>query len=87
MAFVSELDIEQLLFRHDPMGLVALGAPSDEYESEAETIAPRLADVTSAEDVRRVLHEEFVSWFTDDTAPSPDALTAPADELWAALSR
>lgn len=87
MAIVTELELTEILFRHDPMGLAAFGAPADEYESEAETIAPRLAGVACVDDVRRVVHEEFVSWFTEDSAPPLEALTATAEEVWAALSR
>lgn len=86
MAFVSESDLTQLLFRHDPMGLIAAGAPDDEYESEAETIAPRLAEAASADDVRQILVEEFESWFTPEIAPSAESLAAPASEVWAALT-
>lgn len=87
MAFVSELDIEQILFRHDLMGLAALGAPADEYQPEAETIAPRLAEAGSVDDVSRILVEEFESWFTPEVAPPREALAAPAAEVWATLSR
>lgn len=45
-----------LLYRHDPIGLAAAGAPKDEYEPEAGSIIPRLKDANSAEDVRRIVH-------------------------------
>ena len=87
MAFVSESELEQILFRHDPMGLAAMGAPADEYQPEAETITPRLAEAATDDDVRRILAEEFASWFGEEITPPLDSFVAPADEVWAALSR
>ncbi len=79
-------DVEALLYRHDPMGLAALGAPEDEYEPEARTITPRLPVAKNEGDVHQILIEEFNSWFQTDTAPPAAALSAPARELWALLS-
>lgn len=33
--------IEEVINRHDPMGLLAMGAPKDEYKSEIEAILER----------------------------------------------
>jgi hypothetical protein len=30
--------LSELLYRHDPIGLAAIGPPKDEYESEVSTI-------------------------------------------------
>ena len=60
-------DVEALLYRHDPIG-IAFGDNPDEYSPEAGSIVPRLLDVTTVEDVQRIVHEEFVRWFDSDTA-------------------
>ena len=52
-----------LLFRHDPIG-INFEENLDEYEPEARTILPRLRDCYGAADVTRVVHEEFVRWFS-----------------------
>lgn len=49
-----------ILFRHDPIGL-DFETNFDEYDPEARTILPRLAACGSAQDVQRVVHEEFVA--------------------------
>jgi len=51
--------VSQLLYRHDPVGLAALGAPKDEYESEVSTLIPKLKGATGPDDVRRIVHQEF----------------------------
>ena len=79
-----EADVEALLHRHDPVG-IAFGDNPDEYSPEAGSIVPRLRDVTSVDDVRRVVHEEFVRWFDADTAGPAAGYQVIAEELWALL--
>jgi hypothetical protein len=77
-------DVEALLYRHDPIG-IAFGDNPDEYSPEAGSIVPRLRDVTGVDDVRRVVHEEFVHWFDADTAGPAAGYQAIAEGLWALL--
>ncbi|SFE66192.1 hypothetical protein [Blastococcus tunisiensis] len=77
-------DLEALLYRHDPIG-IAVGGNRDEYSPEAGSIVPRLRDVETVEDVRRIVHEEFVHWFDDDTAGPAGRYQTIAEELWARL--
>ena len=75
-----------LLYRHDPLGLAAAGAPKDEYEPEVSTIIPRLKDANSAEDVRRIVHEEFLHWFDgEETAGPESAYSRIAQDIWTAF--
>lgn len=59
-------EIAELLFRFDPVGLAAYGAPADEYAPEAGTITPRVAHASSVDDVHAVVFAEFLSWFGSD---------------------
>ena len=56
-------ELVRILYRQDPIGLARLGAPHDEYEPEVGTIIPRLSSAASAEDVTRIVYEEFSRWF------------------------
>ena len=76
-------EVERLLYRHDPVG-IAFGDNSDEYRPEAETIAARLPGASSVDDVRTLVHEEFVRWFDDALAGPADRYAPIARELWAA---
>jgi hypothetical protein len=72
-----------LLYRHDPMGLAAAGCPKDEYEPEVGTIIPRLQEAKSVEDVRRIVHEEFLHWFDGKEMAGPEsAYSAIAQDIW-----
>jgi len=72
-----------LLYRHDPIGLAAAGCPKDEYEAEVSTIIPRLKDATTVEDVRRIVHEEFLHWFDGEGTAGPEsAYSSIAKDIW-----
>ena len=78
--------VSERLYAADPVALAAVGAPSDEYEPEAETIVMRLADsrdVVAESDVLHVVHEEFVRWFDESLAGEPDKYRAVAREIHA----
>jgi len=69
----------------DPLGLIASGAPGDEYSSEISTVVPRLTKAQSKQECQDILHEEFVRWFSADTAGPREAYANLAIDLWAAV--
>ncbi len=77
-----------LLYRHDPISLAAAGAPKDEHEPEASTIIPRLKDAKNVEDVRRIVHQEFLHWFDEEGTAGPEsAYTAIAKDIWELMAQ
>ena len=81
-------DVTAILARHDPVGLVGIGAPEDEYEPEVGTILPRLREATNPADVHRIVCEEFDRWFGLDTPKMAKGDFLPvAEEIWAAWRR
>lgn len=77
--------VERAINGADPIGLLDIGAPSDEYAPEIRTILPRLATVQLLDDVTDVLYEEFVRWFDHGIAGPREAYEAPAQQIWAAV--
>jgi hypothetical protein len=78
--------IEALLFAADPIG-INFEHNTDEYRPEAETIALRIPETATVDELHRIVFEEFVRWFGDpdrrtDTSRSPGTsgswFTAPA---------
>lgn len=65
-------EVSRLVHEADPIRLIAIGAPDDEYDVEVSTILPRLHEATSASDVHRIVYEEFVHWFDADIAGPPE---------------
>lgn len=58
---------------------------ADEYEPEAGTILPRLRGCATADDVRAVVHSEFVRWFGSEIAGPAEKYTSAAKRIWDAL--
>jgi len=77
--------VERAINEADPRGLLAGGAPSDEYAPEIGTIIPLLANAHRLDDVTAVLHGEFLRWFGEGTAGRRQAYEAPARQIWDAL--
>jgi hypothetical protein len=70
----------------DPIGLLSTGAPADEYATEVATVALRASKASSAAEVRRILHEEFLDRFGERTAGPEKAYRAPALHIWEAVA-
>jgi hypothetical protein len=75
-----------LLFEVDPAG-INFETNADEYEPEVDTILPRLGGAQTAEDLQRVVHEEFVRWFGIETAGPPEKYAVIAQRIRAELER
>jgi hypothetical protein len=73
--------VAALLFRHDPIG-INFDDNSDEYETEAGTILPRLTSCRSEADVLTVVYEKFVRWFGAGNAGSKERYQKIAAEIW-----
>lgn len=73
--------VAALLYRHDPIG-INFQDNTDEYESEAGTILPKLKTCHSADDVLQVVHAEFVRWFDPSIAGPPARYSEIASDLW-----
>ncbi len=81
-------EVSAILYKLDPIGIGAkIGSPSDEYDAEAGTIIPRLGACQSARDVQKVVFEEFVRWFGDDTAGKLDSYLEEGAQIWEAWLR
>ena len=76
------VQVSRLIREADTIGLIAIGTPKDEYDVEVRTILPRLREATSARDVQRIVHEEFVHWFTAEIAGPPEIYATVSEEIW-----
>jgi hypothetical protein len=77
--------VERAINEADPIRLLGVGAPADEYSLEIGAILPPLAGVQGVSDVTNLLHEEFVRWFDEGIAGPREAYEASARRIWAAL--
>lgn len=72
--------VSAILFEEDPIG-INFGTNTDEYDPEVDTILPRLAACVTVEDVRAVVHAEFVRWFDPGTAGPAERYTRIAERI------
>lgn len=87
---MTKQEISKLLYRHDPMGLAKIGAPSDEYDSEAEDIATQLKLLAFENEIQELVHRVFVKWFNNNDpkislAGSAERYTEIAKEIHQSL--
>jgi hypothetical protein len=80
-------DLREVLNEHDPIRLIAIGAPEDEYDLERGVIAARPAHCRSVDDVHSMVYDVFCEYFDAGTAGSRDAYRPLAEHLWNAATK
>jgi len=70
---------------HDPVGLIADGAPDNEYEYQQAAIVRKLPNCRSILETQQMLHDEFCHWFNPEKAGPIDKYRIPATELYRLL--
>ena len=60
-----------ILFQHDPVRICddSNATQETEYAPEVDTILPRLKEVSSIQELRQVVYEEFIRWFDRSAGP------------------
>jgi hypothetical protein len=77
--------VSAIIAKADPINLLALGAPGDEYDGEVAVIVPQLAAARGPDDVRSIVRAEFVRRFGEEVAGPPERYDEPADAIWRVL--
>ena len=80
-------EVSRLLREADPIRLIVIGAPDDEYDPEMSTILPRLREAKSPDDVQRIVHEEFARWFGAEIAGSAAQYADVSKNIWEAWNK
>jgi hypothetical protein len=79
-------EVAAILFDVDPIG-INFEDNTDEYETEAGTILPRLETCQTVVSVRHVVHQEFVRWFDLKNAGEEVHYQRAAERIWEAWCR
>ena len=80
-------EVSRLMREADPIRLIAIGAPADEYDVEVRAILPRLREAKSSDDVQRIVHEEFVHWFSAEIAGPAAGYADVSKKIWEVWSK
>ena len=76
------LVVREILNRHDPMGLVEIGCPDDEYDPEIAGVLRAVKEATDRNNFERRITEVFANQFDQASAHSFVGWGVLADELW-----
>lgn len=77
--------IKHAIDHADPIHLLEIGAPDDEYEPEIREIASRVEGCTTLEEIQLLLHEVFVKWFDEQIAGPRERYRRVAEVIWNGL--
>jgi hypothetical protein len=56
-------ELRSIINEYDPIGLIDIGAPSDEYDPEVKTIIVQLKNEMTKQEVHELVYQEFQRWF------------------------
>jgi len=74
--------VEVAVNRVDPIGLLALGMPDDEYEAEITEVVVKVKSAESKEALGEAIYQIFVEWFEPHTAGPRNLYDEIANEIW-----
>ena len=72
----------EIVNNHDPINLIAIGAPWDEYDPEIKDILKHFADVKHVDELIEIVWEIFVRWFDKVIAGAKERYRALSQDLW-----
>ena len=55
--------IKNVIDKHDPIGLLSIGAPDDEYIPEVKRLAPQIKKDMTEQELSTLIHDVFVEMF------------------------
>jgi hypothetical protein len=65
--------LRKIINKHDPIGLIKIGAPEDEYDAEVATIIVQLYDKKTETEILELVYTEFLRWFNEESTTGPKA--------------
>ncbi|HVI41277.1 MAG TPA: hypothetical protein VM577_11500 [Anaerovoracaceae bacterium] len=74
--------VEDVIRKHDPQGLIKMGAPPDEYSSEAKDATHHLSMSRSLEQFQKALWAVFICSFSAKFAGNLEDYESMAKEIW-----
>jgi hypothetical protein len=71
--------VREVILRWDPYGLLACGAPLDEFDTEIAVVAQRAGEIHSIDDATKLLSSVFSATFGPEDFQSIDCAAAGTD--------
>ena len=58
--------VKEVVDEWDPIGLLGMGCPDDEYDPEIKDIVQLLSNIKTVDELTRVIQKVFIKWFEED---------------------
>ncbi len=72
----------EIVNQHDPMGLICIGCPKDEYDTEIAMILKNYADAKDEDELTKIVWEVFVQCFDEKFVHPKEKYRPLARDLW-----
>ncbi len=76
------LELRSIVNKYDPIKLIALGSPADEYEPEVTTLITKLNNKLSENEVFDLVFNEFDFWFGGSTTGPKSSYKSLAKDVY-----
>lgn len=73
--------VREIVNKEDPIGLIEMEAPSDEYDPEINAVLRKLRPSESVESLQAMIHAVFVEWFGADVAGGRERYRSIAEQI------
>ncbi|MGI1659463.1 MAG: hypothetical protein ACRKFN_10835 [Desulfitobacterium sp.] len=81
------LELRKIVNKVDPIGLIKICCPDDEYDPEVIDILKLIPESQSIQQLAAKTHEIFVKWFDEEMASNYESYSEIAKLIWANKKR
>ncbi len=74
--------MREIMNRYDPLRLLRMGAPDDEYVPEIKRIIPKLRRAATVEQLQEVVYQTFVDMFDQQMAGPKENYRKMSEEIY-----
>lgn len=79
------MKLTEIINKHDPISLLKIGAPKDEYKHEINAIAKGLKSCKSKKEIQQLVYDTFVKFFSKEIAGNFNQYDKIAEEIYSKL--
>lgn len=73
--------IKKVIDKYDPIGLLSIGCPQNEYNVEIKDISTNICQCKNTKEIQKHIHKTFVKWFGKNIAGKSEKYKKPAEDI------
>lgn len=74
--------VKEAVDKYDPIGLLKMGCPRDEYNIEIKDIVANISKCENVKELQKLVYKTFIKWFSKDIAGENNAYEEIARHIW-----